>query len=551
MALSPEEAAALGLPVVASPGPRRLSDDEAAALGLPVAAAPRIGMGDVQLAQAGKDPGRAGAFLAHAANGLAVGQAPRLVGLHRAGSDEENEGPMDPLSTVVNAAKGAYRLLRGDPVAQSQYQTGERETREDLKQGAVHHPVLSIAGEGLGGALPATAIAGAVPAVQGAGLLPKLLTGARQGAAIGAAYGLGNEDPALGALRGGEGGAVAGAAAPAVTAAAGKLLSALRGPLSDAAESAAVRATNADRTAARRVFGRPMDEEARARTGRFLLDEGVPLRSPAAMKEGLEGILGEEGPQIGNLAKRAGAAGATFDLQNASQRVMSNPTIADLAADTEGRPTYDRIAAFFNDKLKNGDTLTPEEGHALRRRLDTLAKWDKTRPDDANAAWRAARDEVNQELGDTLARAGLGDEWAVSNARFAQGKKALDLASVGAERRAGNRLGSPSEKAAAIAGGVAGALHNPVAGVALPAATIALNRFAMPVAARTADALSRAAEAAPELVPSLSPAAVSAALEPDQGLARYLSDAMRRRAMVRIGLKAAAADQGRTEPGSP
>ena len=47
------------------------------------------------------------------------------------------------------------------------------------------------------------------------------------------------------------------------------------------------------------------------------------------------------------------------------------------------------------------------------------------------------------------------------------------------------------------AGGVA--LHNPVAGIALPVATVALNRGWFPVTARVADALSRVPEVPPAL----------------------------------------------------
>ena len=55
---------------------------------------------------------------------------------------------------------------------------------------------------------------------------------------------------------------------------------AVKGPLAEYAEKAAVRASNADRAALKRTFHRPLDEAALRETGRFMLDQKIPLRSP-------------------------------------------------------------------------------------------------------------------------------------------------------------------------------------------------------------------------------------------------------------------------------
>lgn len=274
-------------------------------------------------------------------------------------------------------------------------------------------------------------------------------------------------------------------------------MNAARGPLARAgaklsswAEGAAIRSANADRTAFRKAF--KGDPAKVAETGRFLLDSGVPLRSPQAMREGLEDILATEGPKIGSLTDAAGKTGASFDMRAAANRALSDPKIVALQNNTETRPIYDRVRAFLDDQLAQHPGFTPPKiGHEVRQQLDGLSKWEQTKPLEVMNAWRTVRRAVTDELGNTMARAGLDAEWAAANAKFKNASRAEDLARVGAERRAGNRWGSPSEKGAALLGGTSAAMSHPL-GLALPAATIAANRFGMPVAARGLDAASRA-----------------------------------------------------------
>ncbi len=285
----------------------------------------------------------------------------------------------------------------------------------------------------------------------------------------------------------------------------------LTGALKRLAERAALRSTNADRTAYRKAFKN--SPEAAQEAGRFLLNEDVPLRSPQAMREGLQEIMTQEGPQVGALTQKADQAGVTFDLRKAATAAMKARDVADLAKNTEHRAIYDRVQAFLQDQIaQHGDKVPPSTAHDIRMQLDRLANWDQTKTKEAVDAWRAVRGEVSDELGGTMVRAGLGTAWDATNKRFGQAAKLEPMAKIGSERREGNRWGSPSEKGAAIAGGVAAAMHNPIAGLALPAATFAANRYGMPVTARAADALAgvlgRVGPINPTAAPRLTPGAV-------------------------------------------
>jgi hypothetical protein len=297
----------------------------------------------------------------------------------------------------------------------------------------------------------------------------------------------------------------AGALAPELLRVARPPPGSVSGGLRSYAEKAAVKAANADRTATKRVFGRPLNQAARSEVGGYLLDEGIPLRSPAAMQDALAEKMATEGPQIKSVVTQASNAGAKVDLGAVKTKVLADPDIQALKSNTETRPIYGRVEAFLDDQIaQHGAGMDPVAAHALRSKtLDNLAAWDRTASkvdQTAAGAYRTVRGVLSDELGKTIDAAGLGDEWAAANAGYKNAARAKELADVGAERRTGNRIGSPSEKAAGLFGGAALALHNPVAGVAIPAATVALNRGFFPASAHTANALSRLLQSAPASV---------------------------------------------------
>ena len=370
-------------------------------------------------------------------------------------------------------------------------------SRADNDAAEKQHGKLYLAGNVAGGIAPGLLMpVGA--AAQKATLGAKVLAGARAGVPAGAVYGLGTStaddvggmaaDAALGGVAGG----VAGAAVPVAGAVLKPVVKAVGGGLEKVAERAAVRSTNADRTAYKKVFGRPADTGEIQATGRMLLDaEGMSLRSPKAIQEGVGAVKDEFGPQIGKLVETADKAGAKGSLQDAVFRSLGADDVANLTKNTETQAAYNRVIAFLDDQLKrNGNDVTPSTLWDIRRQLDPLSKWDKM---DASSrpladAFKAIRGSIDEELGGALKSVNLGDQWAKANRTYSLAKKAQTLADVGAERRAANRLMSLSEKASGVIGGLAFAMHNPTAAVAIPAATYVANRFAMPATARGADA---------------------------------------------------------------
>lgn len=286
------------------------------------------------------------------------------------------------------------------------------------------------------------------------------------------------------------------------------------GLLRRAAESAAVRAANADRTAFRQAFGKPVNEMKLHRTGAFLLDESVPLRSPTAMRDALQAIKDTEGPAIGQLAAKAEQAGATVNLRAAVDRALKSPSVVALTKNTETRPLHARVVAFLEDQIKqHGDVVSPVVAHDIRRQLGPLGQFDKmdlTRPKPLADAFKGAYGSVNGELAKAMRGAGLGDDWMKVNANFTSASTAKKLADVGHERNQGNRFLRPSEKFTAGLG-MAGSLMNPAA-LALPVAQVALNRGFFPATARSLNALSRlAAPDAYRIIGSPDPAALALA----------------------------------------
>lgn len=465
-----------------------------------------------------------------------VNAPPRPVNPAQAVVDEM--GPIEGAVTAFgenarHAIRQAANLL---PFDDSPTDEQLREEASNLAPLRKRFPVASVLGGGAISVPPAVVAAGAL-APAGASLGATMATGAGIGAATGATF----SDPGQRATTGAIGG-LAGGLLPGAVAGAGRLMSKapsipVPGPLKRWAERAAVRSTGADRTAFKKAFGRPYDADKVEASGRFLLDEGIPLRTPAAMKEGLEEVLRQEGPQVGALTKRATQAGADVDLWGATLKAVQDPKVASLAKNTEEAAMYRRVVDFLRDQLTDkGAKITPEAAHDLRRTLDRLASWDQATPKQLTRAWRTVRGVIDDELGEAMKRAGLGEEWAKTNARFAAGSKAKGLADIGAERRAGNQLGSLTEKmAAGTAIPAALASGNPYVAATVPAYA-AVNRFGNPVLARVLNALSR--QAAPQ-----SRGAAQAAA----GTADEVSELLR---MLRLSPAAAESDatQDRNQP---
>lgn len=275
------------------------------------------------------------------------------------------------------------------------------------------------------------------------------------------------------------------------------------------AETAAVRSANADRTAMRRAF--KGNDEARHVLGRFMLDTGMPLRSPAGIRDAAQEIQKVAGPMVGDIADRAGQAGATVDLASAVNAAKASPAVSRLSRNTVTRNAYDQIATMLDDQLaQHGGSVPPTTAHDLRMQLDELANWDQAAPKQVQKAWRAARDAVDEHLGNAIDNAGLGSEWSEANAAFAKSRRLSNpqkrgLADIGTERREANRFVSPYELVAGAAGGAAAAAHHP-GGLALPVVTWLGNRYGMPVAARSLDFASK------NLIPGAPGAAARAAL---------------------------------------
>jgi hypothetical protein len=322
--------------------------------------------------------------------------------------------------------------------------------------------------------------------VSGGGLLPMVSSGGLFG------FGTSDAEEPWGLARDTVGGAAGGAAVKGGLWAGGRALAPVSTGLGKLAEKAAVRSSFADRTAYKAAFGKPANQGKVAETGRFLLDEGIPLRSPAAMLEGLGDKLAEVGPKVGALADKATKAGTKVDLEGAALRALQHPDVADLARNTETRAIGQRVGAFLEDQIaQHGNEVTPQTLWEIRRQLDPLSKWSKDAPEALTKAFRAVRRSIDGELGTSFEAAGLGAEWAAANKGVALAKTAKTLAVQGAERRAANRFVSPYEAIAGIGGAGATALAGPKA-LAIPAAAWVLNRYGMPVAARTMDAASKA-----------------------------------------------------------
>lgn len=303
-----------------------------------------------------------------------------------------------------------------------------------------------------------------------------------------------------------------------------------RGPvrslLRRGAEAAAVRSTNAERTALDRAT--KGNEAARHDIGAFLLDEKIPLRSPQTMKAGAQDVAKDAGQEIGDAVKVADATGATVDLAGAIQDAKSSRAVSRLSRNTKTRAAYNDVVTMLDDQFQRlGGRIKPSEAHDLRMQLDELADWDKAAPAGVKKAWRSAREAVDSALADAMDGTGQGAAWAEANDRFAMSRKLTNpgnrgLADVGVKRREGNRMLGPTEQGSVLLGGGVAAI-DPLTGMAIPAVTLAAKRFGMPVAARLMD---WAGQPVPSLsaLPGQAAAPVTRALpEVESALARAMT----------------------------
>jgi hypothetical protein len=262
----------------------------------------------------------------------------------------------------------------------------------------------------------------------------------------------------------------------------------LSGALASGAERAAVRSGYGDRTAFRKAF-RGKDERIQE-TGRFLLDENVPL-NPKGMRDRTTEIMhSEAGPDVALIA---GQTPGVTSLTALRDKVLGGEKVSGLNKSTLTRGEFRAIQDFFDDQIaQHGSFVGPDKVHEIRQLIDKAgANWTSATKDVVNNAWKEARFGVSDELGQAMNASGAGPEWTAANKRYENAAAANRISTTGAERVSGNQFLRPSEKIAAIVAAASALESNDAKAVALPLAYIALNRFAMPAAARTMNAASK------------------------------------------------------------
>jgi hypothetical protein len=267
-----------------------------------------------------------------------------------------------------------------------------------------------------------------------------------------------------------------------------------RGPLAQSlasrAERAAVRSGYGDRTAFRKAF-KGSDERIQD-TGRFLLDEKVPL-NPKGMRDTTAEIMHGKGGAGEQVSTLSAATPGAVDLAALKNKVLSGEQVGSLNKSTLTRPEFKAIEEFFDDQIsQHGTVVSPEKIHEIRQLIDKAgANWTSATKDVVNNAWKEARHGVSGELGTAMQQGGAGPEWTAANKRYENAAAANRISTTGAERVGGNQFLRPSEKAAALIGGAGAMYDKDIRALGLPLAYMALNRFAMPVAARGMNAMSK------------------------------------------------------------
>jgi hypothetical protein len=381
------------------------------------------------------------------------------------------------LETLSPLAAGAHLLsmLKRSPEKREQFikdYRKEQQQRENLRDVAwEEHPWLYGGGK-LGGMAATDALVGtAVPAAsfsqgisKGARLVKRLLPASRAAAAQGTLYGASNAptlaDVPAGALTGGAVGAVAGPVGELAGAAVSGLASRLNP--ARAAERNAVRALGAPKSVAK-MAGRRGGERV-ADVGRAMLDEEIPLGSPDQIAEGARNALARYGQAMGVLKDEAAQRGATFDMGRVLKDFEEKAT--ELAKNPDQRPVLDAARYFLTEATKArasaaaptqaapqemmrtylaGEApaaaeqlptkLSPAEGHALRRDLDTFLSGVLGEAPRANTLRKVVMNNVRQsvdaELSRTMDRAGLAREWAAANAGYSKMKDVAGISQQG------------------------------------------------------------------------------------------------------------------------
>jgi hypothetical protein len=337
-------------------------------------------------------------------------------------------------ATFGTAGKGRalIRTLTNRSVAApfgEQLRSAMRREHETEEQARADWPKTSVAGT-VGGSLLTAPLLPALRGPEAATLGGRLLSGMAQGGTYGAAYGAGSaqslKDVPERIAEGAGLGLTVGAAVPLAGAGLQRTGQALR----NVAAKRAIQALNAPAGEVGKV-ARP------AEVGRALLDTpGVKLRKAA---ESLRGVSKETGSKVGALTREADATGATFDMAKVAARYESevvprltkDPAGADLAA--AGREYISDIANF-----RSGPTLTPSQAHGWRMDLDTFLRGPTKTGNPQSTFPKTARDQirgiVDDELRDTMARAGVEREWVLANKAHANIAAARRLATKGEAR---------------------------------------------------------------------------------------------------------------------
>lgn len=469
--LSDEEAEALGL---ASPRERELSDDEAISMGLEP---PRPG------------PSKAQSFGRGVVQGGTLGFGDEIAG--------SIQGALQEIGNAV--PQGALRRLGIE-----NYEGG-RDNPDDVYRDARDHaqsldeaakaanPKTYLAGEVGGGlVLPVPA---AAPLTAGKIPLKVLMAHlAKQGAVTGAAYGLGSSkadlttgDPreyaraGLDTAIGGTAGVVGGAAVAPVAHLAGRGLSAVAGRvgsgLDDFSARRALKAAGYIQKDLKKDIANEGIERVLQR-GRDLRDTGAvrAFSSVDDVASRASDLVDEQGQRIGNLLSETDARAVSTDLPSGSRvaerirreilpGVENSPSLADLGPAIENR-------ASMYGQHEQGVPLT--ELNQWKSDLSSRLKWgaDPSLPEQYNRQMRGIlKDEVNTAVGEIAPD--LAPELATANRLYGSLKPTAKRANEGMARDLGNRMASPSDYGAAIAGVAAAG----PAGVALGAVNKVVRKY--------------------------------------------------------------------------
>jgi hypothetical protein len=180
---------------------------------------------------------------------------------------------------------------------------------------------------------------------------------------------------------------------------------------------------------------------------RSILDEpGVNLREgPGGVLRASKAAMSQRyGPEMSRLLADAQQKGVGFDLGNVlanfqraiKPRMLKNPDAAPFVADVEEYLAKQALArGTWTGGRRQLFKLTPQEAHELRQNLDThLRGVTKTQDPTGTLSkvpFNEVRHLVDSELGQAMAGAGLGDEWAAVNRQYGNMSAAARLSRAG------------------------------------------------------------------------------------------------------------------------